>query len=157
MINQEIRNPPAPCNPCFHEQSQSWATSLPPDVGYDELIDIRTVQAPWPTPLSSAGLERRFGFGDGSVRNQNNSLGERGCRTSNREFDSDEASLWWYTYARMEGPHAMGRPHEVSAVEFVCGIKRPKEPTSSATTEEPPILIFSSYRPVQKTRLVFAI
>ncbi len=118
-----------PYNPCVHEPSQSWATSLPPDVGYDELVDIRTVQAPWPTLSSFAGRERRIDFGDGSMYSQCRSSGERSCRTSNREFDSDEASLWWYTYARMEGPHAMGLPHEVSTAEFDGGNKMPIETT----------------------------
>lgn len=85
---------------------QSWATSLPPDVGYDELVDIRTVVVPWV-----------FDFADGFVRRQSDpdhlSTG-RGCRVSNREFDSDEASLWWYAYASAEGGHTTGLSQEVS-------------------------------------------
>lgn len=149
--NQETRNRllhPSIHNPCFHNSSQSWATSLPPDVGYDELVDIRTVQAPWPTPSSYAGRERRFDFGDGSTHNQGGSSVERNCPISNREFDSDEASLWWYTNARMEGPHAMGLPHEVSSAEFDGGNKSHRDYKTS-------VLCVGPHHPVLKFRLRF--
>ena len=96
--------------------NQSWATSLPPDVGYDELVDIRTVVVPW--PKTCVGREGQFDFVDGFVRRrQGDPSGERGSRVGNREFDSDEASLWWYAYARPEGAHTAELPEEVSPVK----------------------------------------
>ncbi|CAM9499247.1 unnamed protein product [Pylaiella littoralis] len=87
---------------------KAWATSLPPDVGYDELVDIRTVHVPsW----STTSLDRggRPDFVDGLIHNRTKPSRQVGPRPSDREFDSDEASLWWYTYAT-EGAHTACGP-----------------------------------------------
>ncbi|CAM9917919.1 unnamed protein product, partial [Scytosiphon promiscuus] len=82
-----------------------WTVSLPPDIGYDELIDIRHVRPSWPTfsVRGRAPLE----FVDGFVRNHNKHVGKIGGSPGDHQLHSDEASLWWYVHSAA-GIHRTG-------------------------------------------------
>lgn len=71
-----------------------WSTSLPADTGCGAPVDIRRVSPAWPT--------------SGKI--------EHGSEGNDGQFDSDEASLWWYVYASTKDEQAAGSKKEVRAL-----------------------------------------
>ncbi|CAM9315918.1 unnamed protein product, partial [Laminaria digitata] len=78
------------------EGNKPWATSLPADVGFGQIVDIRRVLPSWSTASGRRG-GRRAHTDDRDYGNGYPS--ERGTGAGEQKFSSDEASLWWYTYA----------------------------------------------------------
>lgn len=98
---------------------KSWATSLPADVGYGESVDIRRVVTSWPAKLNAR--KGRFDQVDEFPLDPAGRMGEVSTGAGGREYDSDEASLWWYTYGCTRRGEAAGVSKRVSHPCTGCG------------------------------------
>ena len=96
---------------------QPWATSLPADVGFGQIVDIRRVLPSWSTKSANRSSRRAQtdyrDFGDGYASGG-------GTGAGGHSFSSDEASLWWYTYACTGKGGEAGVPERVSAPFDAC-------------------------------------
>lgn len=80
---------------------------MPADIGHGEPVDIRRVRPAWPI---------YFFHPEGSLGDPT----EHGGGVNGAQFDSDQASLWWYLYASTRDEQATGSTKAVRSVDVVA-------------------------------------